>query len=501
MAAGGQVTGQLGAHVVAGVADHGDATGLGHGAAPGSVTSAGRRSQAGRRYRPGSGRAPSAPMSSGTATRLPGMQNEQVVATTTIEADPEAVFAVLADPSTHADIDGTGWVREPLGGDRITAAGQVFRMAMHHENHPDGDYEMANRVEVFDEPTAIGWQPGQESPETGELSFGGWTWRYDLEPTGPSWDEGDADLRLVRGPAPGAGEHPVPALRPGAPRPVVAAPVRPRLLAAPYGAPVPTPSALATALLRSGRATWVEPVGVVALGAPVHHPQGMVRAGDLWWLSTVDIEAVRGHLLAFDDDGELVADVDLLDGPRFHPGGIDVVGGVVVVPVAEYRPDSTTALFRVDLATGAADLVGRVDDHVGALSTPRPDGTATALTWGSRRVLTLDTEGTVLEARPNPSHWIDVQDCQRLDDRLVLCSGIGVMADGDRLVGLGGLAVWDEAAATWVHELPLATTVASGRILTTNPVWAEEDGGDVVLHAAPDDHDGTRVTHRLHTAS
>ena len=30
------------------------------------------------------------------------------------------------------------------------------------------------------------WQPGQESPETGELSFGGWIWRYDLEATGPS---------------------------------------------------------------------------------------------------------------------------------------------------------------------------------------------------------------------------------------------------------------------------------------------------------------------------
>ncbi len=30
--------------------------------------------------------------------------------------------------------------------------GQVFRMAMYHENHPAKDYEIANRVEVFDEP-------------------------------------------------------------------------------------------------------------------------------------------------------------------------------------------------------------------------------------------------------------------------------------------------------------------------------------------------------------
>ena len=114
------------------------------------------------------------------------MKTDCVTTSTTIDADPEAVFAVLADPSAHADIDGTGWVRKSLDGDRITAAGQVFRMAMYHPNHPDKDYQIANLVEVFDEPRAIAWKPGTESPETAELSFGGWTWRYDLETTDPS---------------------------------------------------------------------------------------------------------------------------------------------------------------------------------------------------------------------------------------------------------------------------------------------------------------------------
>src|SRR5205807_2016989 len=127
-----------------------------------------------------------AAMSSGPASRLTGMETERVTASTTIEAAPEAVFAVLADPSAHADIDGTGWVRESLDDDRITAAGQVFRMAMYHPNHPDKDYKIANLVEVFDEPRAIAWKPGTEAAETGELSFGGWTWRYDLEPAGSS---------------------------------------------------------------------------------------------------------------------------------------------------------------------------------------------------------------------------------------------------------------------------------------------------------------------------
>jgi hypothetical protein len=116
----------------------------------------------------------------------PGGESERVTASTTIEAAPDAVFAVLADPSAHADIDGTGWVRASVDGGRITAAGQVFRMAMFHPDHPEKDYEIANLVEVFDEPRAIAWKPGTESPETGQLSFGGWTWRYDLEPAGPS---------------------------------------------------------------------------------------------------------------------------------------------------------------------------------------------------------------------------------------------------------------------------------------------------------------------------
>ena len=127
-------------------------------------------------------------MSSRAARRPTGMETERVTASTTIEAAPQAVFAVLADPSAHADIDGTGWVRGSLGGDRITAVGQVFRMAMYHENHPNKDYEMANRVEVFDPPRAIAWQPGQ-GPDDANLDFGGWFWRYDLKPVGSAQTE------------------------------------------------------------------------------------------------------------------------------------------------------------------------------------------------------------------------------------------------------------------------------------------------------------------------
>ena len=111
--------------------------------------------------------------------------DETMIITRSIPASPAAVFAVLADPATHAAIDGTGWVRDSLDGEPITASGQVFRIAMYHPNHPDGNYDMANRVEAFDPPRTIAWQPGQED-DAGTLSFGGWTWRYDLAPEGDS---------------------------------------------------------------------------------------------------------------------------------------------------------------------------------------------------------------------------------------------------------------------------------------------------------------------------
>lgn len=118
------------------------------------------------------------------------MTEETMCVTTTIDAAPGVVFDVLADPSTHEAIDGTGWVRQPLDGKRLTEVGQVFRMAMYYNNPnlPDKDYEVANRVEVFDRPHAIAWQPGQ-GPDDANLEFGGWFWRYDLKPVGQSQTE------------------------------------------------------------------------------------------------------------------------------------------------------------------------------------------------------------------------------------------------------------------------------------------------------------------------
>ncbi|MEG9224664.1 hypothetical protein [Aeromicrobium sp. Sec7.5] len=114
------------------------------------------------------------------------MNVETVNARARIDASAAQVFAVLTDPGHHEAIDGTGWVCEAIDPEPIVAPGQVFRMTMFHPRHPDGNYEIHNLVCVFDQDRAIAWRPGYvEDASTGELAFGGWTWRYDLRPLGP----------------------------------------------------------------------------------------------------------------------------------------------------------------------------------------------------------------------------------------------------------------------------------------------------------------------------
>ncbi|MGJ9414289.1 SRPBCC domain-containing protein [Aeromicrobium sp. CF4.19] len=118
--------------------------------------------------------------------------SETLSATASVEASIELVFAVLADPASHAAIDGTGWVRESVDAEPLTRSGQVFRMGMYHPNHPDGGYEIANQVRELDPPRTISWAPGTEDA-AGRLDFGGWIWRYELTPTA----DGGAEVRLT----------------------------------------------------------------------------------------------------------------------------------------------------------------------------------------------------------------------------------------------------------------------------------------------------------------
>lgn len=105
----------------------------------------------------------------------------------TIQATPQAIFDLLADPSRHGEIDGSGTVRESRDPSEKLALGSRFGMSM----RLGIPYGTQNTVVEFQEPRLIAWQ----TRGTGVVGlFGGRVWRYELEPVDggtlvrESWD-------------------------------------------------------------------------------------------------------------------------------------------------------------------------------------------------------------------------------------------------------------------------------------------------------------------------
>src|SRR4029077_12168589 len=72
-----------------------------------------------------------------------------------------------------------------------------------------------------------------------------------------------------------------------------------------------------------------------------------------------------GHLFKINSDGALVADLKLGEGSIYHPGGIDYDGSYIWVPVAEYRPDSRSIVYRVDPDAMAPTDIMRASSWIG----------------------------------------------------------------------------------------------------------------------------------------
>lgn len=115
--------------------------------------------------------------------------SEQITVTRDVQADPERVFALLADPARHIEIDGSGLMRGLADGERVTAVGDTFVMNM---NNPIlGDYQVRNTVHSFVAGQEIGWGP-QLYPvdgyrdKLGDMVTGGhtFTWRLTESPSG-----------------------------------------------------------------------------------------------------------------------------------------------------------------------------------------------------------------------------------------------------------------------------------------------------------------------------
>jgi hypothetical protein len=106
-----------------------------------------------------------------------------------IPASAERIFALLARPVAHRDVDGSGMLRNALADVEISKVGDAFSMNMFNDEM--GDYVMENHVVEFEQNRRVVWEPVMRSTDNPELqadigvsAFQQWGWQ--LEPLDPS---------------------------------------------------------------------------------------------------------------------------------------------------------------------------------------------------------------------------------------------------------------------------------------------------------------------------
>lgn len=209
------------------------------------------------------------------------------------------------------------------------------------------------------------------------------------------------------------------------------------------------PILLAVAALaqQGAPSTAPQPVRQLALWARTHHVQGIDSDGVTLWVTSVDRASKKGYLMAFSArDGSLQRSVELQEGDRYHPGGIDAEGDSVWVPVAEYKAHSTAAIQRRNRRTLALEFQFQVPDHIGCIAVT-PDYLIGG-NWDSRDFYVWDHKGRLIR-KVQSTTGNSYQDLKWVSGRIV---GSGTLAN-------------KQAAVDWL-EFP-ALTLAS-RILPGN---------------------------------
>lgn len=264
---------------------------------------------------------------------------------------------------------------------------------------------------------------------------------------------------------------------------------------------------------------WTE-TGRLKLAFPTYHTEGIAFSKDHIFLSAVQIiqPTVKypspqngydrtpgkgvGRLFVMDTSGNLQKDIVLGEGDMYHPGGIDFDGTNVWVPVAQYRPNSSAIIYRVDASTLSVHKQFEVKDHFGGIVYDKQTGHLVGNTWGSRRFATWTLDGHEISSWSNPDFFIDYQDCGYAAVSKMVCGGVTNLPQTPTAGGasatyeLGGFSLIDIPSREVQRDVPFQHWSTAGHVATRNPFKLTADGNRLTMRVAPDNGDegnGTEI--------
>jgi hypothetical protein len=261
------------------------------------------------------------------------------------------------------------------------------------------------------------------------------------------------------------------------------------------------------------RNTSWQQVDKLKLNFPTYHTEGLAITPDHLFLSSVQIlEPTQkypspvggydrtpgkgiGHLFVMDRQGHLQKDITLGEGDMYHPGGISYDGANVWVPVAQYRPNSSAIIYRVDAGSLAVRKQFEVNDHIGGIVLDQTTGHLVGNNWGSRRFYEWTLQGQQVRTWENNSFFTDYQDCQYVPAAKMICGGVTNLPQTPAAGGsnatyeLGGVSMIDLRSHDILREVPFQQWSTAGHVMTRNPVKLAATGNQLTLWAAPDNGD------------
>jgi hypothetical protein len=119
---------------------------------------------------------------------MAGSGYQPIMVSRRIGAPARVIFAVLADPGRHRELDSSGMVRGVVSGTTISAVGDVFVMKMYFDEL--GDYQMINHVVEYQPDRRISWEPeagrchSNAEPGAERPARWGQRWSFELTPDG-----------------------------------------------------------------------------------------------------------------------------------------------------------------------------------------------------------------------------------------------------------------------------------------------------------------------------